>query len=202
MGLSKNAIRSDGIEQLRRDVEKGKGSFLSDTYLQCRTYCFEYLQARDYLLFEDFDDLYNDAIIVFRRKLVSGQISNLQNIKSYLLGICINLAKESRARYLRKASSGKVLFDIYYAEKVSRTKESTSDALVRLCEIALNQLKGKHRDILQYFYFEQRTLFEISKIMGLSSPDVAKTMKSRSLKKWRMETHKLLGSQSMKLMLQ
>jgi len=129
---------------------------------------------------DDAEDLFVDAVMIFRDKVLGGQITNLTNLKSYLYKVCENnfLAKlKSEKRKKEKLSD--VEFYYYESEYLTDEEADFSDTLNEATKKAWEKLGERCKDIINYFYVERLRMEQIAELMSFSSADVAKTTKSR-----------------------
>ncbi len=129
---------------------------------------------------DDAQDMLQEAIIVLWQNVNKGGFSLSAKIGTYLFSIARNkwLAelrrRKNQAGPLDDAmtikSGDNVLSDIIDTEEQQRIND------------ALNKLARICRDILLFFYFEQRSMKEIANLTGLANPDVAKAKKYQCIK--------------------
>lgn len=127
----------------------------------------------------DAEDLFMDSVLNFREKIITGRIENLTNIKAYLFSTCYRMWI---TKY-KKEKSQRLKYDDIWDELYDNNKViSRRDVNIKLSFEALNSLGDKCRQVLTYFYIENKSMKEIAEILGFANKDVAKTTKSRCFK--------------------
>ena len=148
-------------------------------YLKCGDYCTKTLISKRNCTLEDAEDLFIDAVLIFRRKILNNEISYLINLKTYIYKICDNnflakLKKETTQKN-KDLDVGKFL----YQESVEQDPR-----LVNSARHAWDNLSEKCKDIIYLFYVEAINMEEKAKLLGLSNSDTAKSTKSRCYKRF------------------
>ena len=123
-------------------------------------------------------DIYQDAIMAFIENLRKGHLENIQvEVKTYLFSIgkylIFNKLKNKNADY----SLVEHLPDEIVWEELDDEKEQL---LLEISE-GLKQLGEQCYKILTMFYYEEKKLDEIQKILNYEQKDVLKSQKSRCL---------------------
>ena len=150
-------------------------------------YCINRLINRRNCRREDAEDLFVDAVLIFRDKILQGQIKQLRGLKTYLYKICENNFLAELKRSIRNHQKEEEITRHFYAN--SQSEEHHSQLLQQAALRAWGQLTDRCQDILHYFYVEELRMEEIAELMDLSGPDVAKTTKSRCFKKLMQLAH-------------
>lgn len=125
---------------------------------------------------EDLLDIYQDTIIAFIENIQKGHLENLKSeIKTYLFSIgkylIFKRLKENTSELTEELSENVEWFEI-----------DDSDEEIHIIEQALAQLGEQCYRILKLFYYEEKKLDEILKILPYENKDVLKSQKSRCLK--------------------
>lgn len=179
-------MTSEALELLRSDFISGKNQKLKEIYLQFKPDCRRVLLSKNYCDANTVEDIYNDAIIIFRKNLIQGKIKELPNLKAYLNSICINLSRENKRKILRSSKKAEEVRLLLYENNhnVVEDDNELSQERINICRKALKTLSERCQNILTSFYVHQMSMKEIAEQLGLSSKDVAKTLKSRCYKSW------------------
>ena len=117
---------------------------------------------------EEAKDIYQEALIVFWRKAVTGELVLTSKISTYLYSICQNLWRKELDRKLRLSYEEKdavLHLDHDRQEKI---------AIVHRC---IDELGETCRKVLTYFYFDEMSMDDIAQRMGFANADTAKTKK-------------------------
>ena len=119
-------------------------------------------------------DIYQDALIVFWQKAISGNFVLTSKISTYLYSICLNLWRKELDKKSRFGESDKEEVTYQDYEKKERIK------IVHDC---INQLGDSCRKILTYHYFDGLSMSDIAKKLKFANTDTAKTKKYKCKKK-------------------
>ena len=125
--------------------------------------------------FDQAKDIFQDALVIYYEKAVSGSLSVAMNEKAYLMGIAKHL-------WLKKhhANSKEVPLDGFDVESVAEVRPSDNKILSFL------QTAGKKcMDLLRSFYYDQLSLTEAAELFGFSGVRSATVQKYKCLEKVR-----------------
>ncbi len=130
---------------------------------------------------QDAKDIYQDVIINLVEKIRTGNFILTGTLRAYNCEV----ARRLWLKRLRKTG------------RISRLKDCTqqfqdeSDTLQSILtqeqnkalHLQIDALLGKEKQVLRLFYFEKKKMTEIAQIMNLGSPQVAKNLKCKAMKK-------------------
>jgi RNA polymerase sigma factor (sigma-70 family) len=170
------------LRELIFNLRAGDTNHLKRVFEENASYCILGLVRKHKCFREDAEDIYVDAIINFREKLLDGKIEFLTDIRSYLFATCNNmfLARTKRVERVNKAVQE------FYIEKQIFPKDDETgsrDELFALTEEGLSSLGEKCRNLLKSFYFDKLGLEEIALKFTMANGNVAKVSKSRCLQR-------------------
>jgi len=123
---------------------------------------------------EEARDIYQEALIVFWQKSISGKLELTAKISTYLYSICQNLWRkelERKKRFSSEEKDGVVSIDTDSKEK---------ERIIAEC---IDQLGETCKKVLMYYYFEEMSMKEIAEKLGFSNTDTAKTKKYKCKQK-------------------
>lgn len=123
---------------------------------------------------QDAKDIYQDALVVFWQKAVSGNLVLTSKISTYLYSICQNLWRKELDRKKRLSSEQKDSEEFIEIDKKERA------VIVNKC---INQLDETCRNVLMYYYFEEMSMQDIADKLGFANTNTAKTKKYKCKKK-------------------
>lgn len=174
------------LENLKYEFLKGNNSFLSELYHEHQDYCISFLKNRHKIDEDLASGYFTEALLVTRKKIIEGQLTDVSNLRNYLLTICINLSKDNFAKTKRAGTKEEKVRLLLYNKNYNLQEEQESEQqfMVELCRKALYTLDDKCISILKLFYFESLSMQEICDHMGFASANVVKTLKYRCYKKW------------------
>lgn len=173
------------IEELRNTILKNDYSLFQKLYRSVKPYCLAGLRSKHSQLEKnDRESIYDDAIIIFKDKLLAGKIEDQGNIKAYISSVCQNLAMNQLRKDQRRKSKESEIRLLFHREgHIHSESDDINEALLRKVQAAIKQLGDKCKQIIILFYYQNDSMATIADKMGFSSKDVAKTSKSRCLAK-------------------
>lgn len=129
-------------------------------------------------------DIFQEAFITCWRNIKEGKLTANSNVEGYLFTI----AKNKWIDFLRSPNFRKTISTDTFSHLalVSEEKEETGEkeANLRIIRDAIDQLKDSCKALLELFYFERKSMEEISKITNLA-PASARNQKYRCMEKLR-----------------
>jgi RNA polymerase sigma factor (sigma-70 family) len=139
---------------------------------------------------EDGEDIYQDALVIFCRKIKQADFTLTSSLNTYLFSISKNLWKNS----LRERNKN-IPEDLN-----SELPDEDYDFILhelkyRHAEEAFILLGEKCKELLSQFYFHKKPLAEIALNLGLANEKVAKNQKYRCLEKAKENYHHLKASE-------
>ena len=119
-------------------------------------------------------DIYQDALVVFWQKAVSGKLVLTSKISTYIYSICQNLWRKELDRKRRLSHEEKDSIEYTEHDKQERAK------IINQC---INHLGETCRRILMYYYFDGLSMQDIADQLGFANTNTAKTKKYKCKKK-------------------
>jgi len=183
------------LNVLQSRFEAGDELAYKELLEQCGHYCIRKLVAETNCLEEDAEDILMDSVLIFRDNLLSGKITYLTNLRSYVFGICYNnWLKHRRTRQRFDRIHMLVADDLYEPEtsveaqlikgEDMKIQQKIHTNRVYVSQQALLELGEKCRKIITFFYIDEKSMTEIAQLMGYANSDVAKNLKSRCYLRW------------------
>jgi len=154
---------------------------ITETYNNLRQPFLAFATHKYNLSNYDSEDIFHDTIIAFRQNLVDGKINNLDvPFKTYLFAI----GKNKIVDYLKREENNMTFppddFPILPEEDDPElTIIKRNETVYR----EVSQMGNPCKKILLLYYWHDKSMNEIAEQMNYKSPDVAKTNKSRCIKK-------------------
>ncbi len=118
-------------------------------------------------------DIYQEALIVFWQKVISGNLTLSSKISTFLYSICQNLWRKELERKSRMSNEEKDTEEELDFDQQERIE------IVNRC---INQLGETCRRILTYYYFDSLSMHDIADLLGFANADTAKTKKYKCKK--------------------
>lgn len=119
-------------------------------------------------------DIFQDALLVFWQKAISGNLTLTSKISTYIYSICLNLWRKELDRKSR--NSGEMV-DTPVFQDYEREEKAN---IINDC---INQLGETCRKILTYHYFDGLSMQDIAEKLEFANTDTAKTKKYKCKKK-------------------
>jgi len=119
-------------------------------------------------------DIYQDALVVFWQKAVSGNLVLTSKISTYLYSVCQNLWRKELDRKRRLSREEKDGIETMDHDKEERAR------LINKC---INQMGETCRKVLMFYYFDRMSMQEIADKLGFANTNTAKTKKYKCKKK-------------------
>ena len=109
---------------------------------------------------EEANDVYQDALIVFWQKAISGNLKITAKISTYIYSICKNY-------WLKELNRKKRLSYTEHEESV--TESDQEDTMSKVVQDAMELLGDPCKSVLIYYYFNQMSMSEIANRMNYSN---------------------------------
>jgi RNA polymerase sigma factor (sigma-70 family) len=119
-------------------------------------------------------DVYQDALVVFWQKTISGNLVLTSKISTYLYSICQNLWRKELERKSRLVSDEK---DTPHHSSYEQEEKA------KIIHDIINQMGDTCRKILSYHYFDGLSMTDIAEKLGYANTDTAKTKKYKCKQK-------------------
>ncbi len=123
----------------------------------------------------DAEDMLQEAIIVLWQNVCSGKFELTSRLSTYLLGVVKNKWRAEQRKRSRLESDADL--GDYEDGNPSALDGVLSDEQRQRVRTALNALSEICRELLTLFYFEERSMAEIARLLGFANADVAKAKK-------------------------
>lgn len=186
--------------ELQQQIQKNDEQGLRSVFEQGNRYCVRTLIKKTNCSLADAEDIFMDAILIFRENMLNGKLKHLSNLKTYLFGICWNVWRDlnyARGRWQREQNE--VQRQLYLALE-PETKglssleieeiKAEAEHQLKWVQKALENLNKNCQELLKLVYMEKRKYEEVAQIMGFASANVVKVSKYRCHKKWVQEIEK------------
>jgi RNA polymerase sigma factor (sigma-70 family) len=119
-------------------------------------------------------DVYQEAVVVFWQKAISGNLVLTSKISTYLYSICLNLWRKELERKSRHSHEQKDAIEFQQQEREEKAK------IIHAC---IEKLGETCKRVLSYYYFEGMSMKQIAEKVGFANTDTAKTKKYKCKKK-------------------
>lgn len=123
---------------------------------------------------EEAKDVYQDALVVFWQKAVSGNLVLTSKISTYVYSICQNLWRKELDRKRRLSHEEKDSVEHMDFDQPERA---------RVISECINQLGETCQKVLMFYYFDGMSMQEIADKLGFANTNTAKTKKYKCKQK-------------------
>lgn len=133
---------------------------------------------------DDGKDLYQVAILIFYDNVRTGKLQHLvSSIKTYLFGIGKNIAREQQRKEKRFLPIDQERWLKEYL--VDEPTDRLDDDLLSRAKSALEKLGQPCQRLVELFYYEKKSMTEITEALGYKNPDTAKNQKCKCMARLR-----------------
>ncbi|MEQ9425145.1 MAG: sigma-70 family RNA polymerase sigma factor [Cyclobacteriaceae bacterium] len=163
------------IEKLKTGDEPTLKGIYTELFNPCR----EWVNKRFSIRNEEFEDIFQDAVIILYEAAIDGKLDNLKcNLKTYLFAICRNqLLKKHRLE--KRVDAKELEIEIHFREWMEDATENIKAIDVKN---QINQLNEPCKSILTMAYYHNSDGKTIADELEYSSKEALKVQKSRCLK--------------------
>ncbi|MDX2245869.1 MAG: sigma-70 family RNA polymerase sigma factor [Bacteroidia bacterium] len=177
------------FQRLVRQIQNGDDKGLQYVFDETNRYCVRTLIKKTRCDTADAEDIFMDAMLIFRENILSEKLIQLTNIKTYMFGICWNLWRDlnrAKAKWGHPENETERQVFLIAAHDPQMEEDEKDFVLHRMKEVkdALSRLGEKCRQLLTYVYVEERSQKEIAEIMNFASPEVVKVTRHRCYQQW------------------
>ena len=133
---------------------------------------------------DDGKDIYQLTILIFHDNIRLGKLEHLvSSVKTYLFGIGKNIVKENQRKERRyiPLSKEKWLKENLIDEPTSKI----DDAVFERAKNALSKLGQPCQRLIELFYYEKKSIPEITLAMNYKNPETAKNQKCKCMARLR-----------------
>lgn len=169
-------------------IREGDQRIMERVYFKYRKEFISWCKHKFQISEEDALDHYQDSLTIFFEKVMNGSLTDLDSsLKTFLFGIGKNRIRqqfdESTRRERHKEGLGEHYRFLAENDQAMEAYEEGRTLALR----GFERLGTMCQEILQYFYFEKKSMSEIARIMGHKNEGVSRTTKKRCLEKLRTE---------------
>lgn len=175
-------LQSDHSLMLR--IKEQDESAFTQVYKNCKDYCLSFLKNNGAGQ-EQAIDIYQDCMIVFYEKVTETNFELTCSIQTYLNSIC----RFKWLNTIRDAKEITVSEDFNFEENITDWYEDFEDEREQQIEKIKTALEtmdargGKCKDILLFYFYENKSMLEIATHFGYSNADNAKSQKAKCQKR-------------------
>jgi len=127
-------------------------------------------------------EIFNDSLVILIEKVTDSNFQLNSKLSTYLIGITLNILRNLQRKENRSSQF------IHYSSDIpdfnlSVEFDDDKEEKLTIVDSILDKIQERCKQILQLFYYEKKSMQEISEILKLSSMQSAKTQKYKCLEK-------------------
>jgi RNA polymerase sigma-70 factor (ECF subfamily) len=133
---------------------------------------------------DDCQDIYQMTILIFYDNIKQGKLEHLvSSVKTYLFGIGKNIARETLRREKRHVP---IQQEKYLKHQlIDEPAETRDDANFSRAQTALEKLGQPCQRLIELFYYEKKSIAEITDTLHYKNPETAKNQKCKCMARLR-----------------
>lgn len=165
-------------------IRMGGQSELGMVYEEYRSEFIQWITKEFNCSSDDSKDIYQLSILIFYDNVKSGKLEHLvSSIKTYLFGIGKNVAKEN----MRKAKRNTPINQEKWLKEylVDEPDNPVEEAVFGTAKKALEKLGQPCQQLIELFYYEKKSMDQISELMNYKNPETAKNQKCKCMARLR-----------------
>ena len=180
-------------DQIITQIKSGGQSELGLIYEEYRTEFIHWITREYHCSHEDSKDIYQLTILIFYENVRSGKLEHLvSSIKTYLFGIGKNVARENMRKAKRNIPINQEKWLKEYL--IDEPDEKVDENHFSLAKKALSNLGQPCQQLVELFYYERKSMEEISVRLNYKNADTAKNQKCKCMARLRLLFEKELSS--------
>lgn len=166
-------------------VRSGDSSGLSFVYEKYRKEFVNWIRKFSNCSKEEACEYYQAATLILYENVMTSKVVNLQSsLKTYLFGIGKNLTYQHH-RNEKRLEQVRAEYMIEYHILSDDRQAAQSELDLKLISRCLNLIGEPCYQLLQFFYFQKKSMEEISAAMGYKNPETAKNQKYKCMERLR-----------------
>jgi RNA polymerase sigma-70 factor (ECF subfamily) len=170
--------------QIIESIRQGGQSELAMIYEQFREEFLHWIARESQCSDDDSKDIYQLAILIFYDNVKTGKLEYLtSSIKTYLFAVGRNVAKENMRKARRNTPINQEKWLKEYL--VDEQDEPVDDSVFDVAKKALVQLGQPCSQLIELFYYEKKSMEEISLMMNYKNAETAKNQKCKCMARLR-----------------
>lgn len=130
---------------------------------------------------EDALDVFQDALIIFCKRVWEGNFTLTSKIDTYLYSICYNLWRKELEKQNKKTSLSNQEQVLVNDEQIDLLIEKENK--IKQIEVVLHKIGDPCMKLLKMFYYEALKMKEIAQKLGYSSEKTAKAQKYKCIER-------------------
>lgn len=172
-------------EDIIERIKFGDQSELKKIYEQYRKEFLSWIIKEYNCSEEDGKDIYQLAILVFYDNIRQGKLQYLvSTAKTYLFGVAKNIYMQQLRKAKKLSSIDQEKWIKNHVAEVDDEDDNT-DLLLEKARNALSKLGSPCQQVIKMFYYEKKSMEELTQILGYKNAETAKNQKCKCMKRLR-----------------
>ncbi|MBN1409028.1 MAG: sigma-70 family RNA polymerase sigma factor [Calditrichaceae bacterium] len=161
-------------ESLVERIRNNDRSALGDLFIKFEKVVFKHIQTHGGSL-DDAKDMLQESIIVLWQNVSAGRFKLQSKLSTYLVAVAKNkwmVEMRKKKRFVQDDPP-----EIAHHSEPGILDKIVDNEMIEQVRFALDQIKPVCKQLLLLFYFEERSMEEIAKILSFANMNVAKAKK-------------------------
>ena len=171
-------------DEIIQKIKSGGQTELGLVYEEYREEFLRWLMKEFNCSMDDGKDIYQLTILIFHDNIRLGKLEHLvSSVKTYLFGIGKNIVKENLRKEKRFIAISK---EKWLKENlIDEPTNKIDDAVFERAKNALSKLGQPCQRLIELFYYEKKSIPEITLAMNYKNPETAKNQKCKCMARLR-----------------
>lgn len=180
-------------DQIIANIRSGGQAELGSIYEEYRAEFLHWISREYNCSTDDSKDIYQLTILIFYDNIKSGKLEHLvSSIKTYLFGIGKNVARDNMRKVKRNTPINQQQWLKEYL--VDEPDEKLDENLFIVAKKVLSNLGQPCQRLVELFYYERKSMEEISEVLKYKNADTAKNQKCKCMARLRSLFEKELSA--------
>lgn len=161
-------------------IKSGGQAELGLLYEEYRAEFIQWISKEYHCSIDDSKDIYQLTILIFYDNVRTGKLEYLvSSVKTYLFSIGKNIAREN----MRKAKRNIPFSQVKWLKEslVDEPDQPVDENIFTIAKNALAELGKPCQQLLELYYYEKKSMEEISDILHYKNADTAKNQKCKCM---------------------
>ncbi len=189
-------MNNSAFEKLRSRLQEGNPAAIRDMLVECEGYCISKLKQKAKCNRVEAEKILEEAILVFREKVLTEKIVAVANLKEYIFLTCWEIWRENKTgseglkmaffEIAKKSYSREIQQEIYEGD------ERYYDKVFEASRWAYDRLDNTGKQVLMCYYHQKCSFKSIANMLKLSGEEEALELKSHYYELWMNEVEYLM----------
>jgi len=178
-------IQSESIQsEIIQKIRSGGQTELGMIYEEYRKEFLQWITKEYECSSDDSKDIYQLTILIFYDNIKQGKLEHLvSSVKTYLFGIGKNIAKDNRRKEKKFTPINQEKWLKQYL--IDEPDQVMDESTFNFAKKALEKLGQPCQRLIELFYYENKSMQEITEAMQYKNPETAKNQKCKCMARLR-----------------